>query len=270
VLLTETGLKKAKINLDGFTENQGTGGFTTEHTSSSNHLQLSALQWKNLPLLYIDYKGSLSSDGVIGFNVFEDKVVEIDYNKSIMIIHSKLPLEKSGYTESKMRHNINGSFIQGTLNNGEKDCTGWFLFDTGGNLTVAVDGDFSTANQLYGTMKKLGNSSTSGTGSNILKSETDILPKLKIVDFVMSGVPIQLQSSTANFFDGAGIIGNSVLERFNVIIDYPNATIYLKPNYLFNKTFRKVNTSIIVFASTLGLLILGFLIRKRIFKNKGN
>ena len=272
VLLTETGLKKAKINLDGFTENQGTGGFTTEHTSSSNHLQLSALNWKNLPLLFIDYKGSLSSDGVIGFNVFEDKVVEIDYNKSIMIIHSKFPIEKSGYTESKMRHNINGSFIQGTLNNGEKDCTGWFLFDTGGNLTVAVDGDFSTANQLHGTMKKLGSSSTRGTGSNILKSETDLLPKLKIVDFVMSGVPIQLQSSTVNFFDGAGIIGNSVLERFNVIIDYPNATIYLRPNYLFNKTFRKVNTSnlVIVFASTLGLLILGFLIRKRIIKNKGN
>jgi hypothetical protein len=272
VLLTETGLKKAKINLDGFTENQGTGGFTTEQTSSSNHLQLSALHWKNLPLLFIDYKGSLNADGVVGFNVFEDKVVEIDYNNSIMIIHSKLPLEKSGYTESKMRHNINGYFIQGTLNNGEKDCTGWFLFDTGGNLTVAVGGDFSTANQLYGTMKKLGSSSTSGTGSNILMSETDILPKLKLVDFVISGVPIQLQNSTGNFFGSAGIMGNGVLERFNVIIDYPNATIYLKPNYSFNKAFKKAITSnlVIGFASIPGLLILGFLIRKRVIKNKSN
>ncbi len=270
VLVTETGLKKAKIKLDGFTENQGTGGFSTEQTSSSNHLQLSALQWRNLPLLYIDYKGSLNADGVIGFNVFEDKVVEIDYDKSIMIIHSQLQLEKPGYKESKMHHNINGSFIQVTLNNGEKDCTGWFLFDTGGNLTVAVGGDFSVANKLYGTMKKLGSSETGGTGSNILKSEIDLLLKLKIYGYVMSKVPIQLQNYDINFLGNAGIIGNRVLERFNTIIDYPNATIYLKPNNLFNIAFeKKHNTTNLAFsfAIILGLLIIGYMVR-RIAKNK--
>ena len=270
VLLTETGLKKANIKLDGFTENQGTGGFSTEQTSSSNHLRLSALQWRNLPLLYIDYKGSLNTDGVIGFNVFEDKVVEIDYDKSIMIIHSQLPLEKSGYTESKMHHDINGSFIQATLNNGEKECKGWFLFDTGGNLTVAAGGDFSIANNLYGTMKKLGNSNTGGTGSNILKSEIVLLPKLKIYGYVMPEVPIQLQSSDISFFGNAGIIGNGVLERFNTLIDYPNATIYLKPNNLFNIAFEKkdktTNLAISV-AIILWLLIIGFMVR-RIIKNK--
>ncbi len=270
VLLTENGLKKAKVKLDGFTENQGTGGFSTEQTSSSNHLQLSALQWKNLPLLYINYKGSLNADGVIGFNVFEDKVVEIDYDKRLLIIHSQLPMNKSVFIANKMQHNINGSFIQASLNNGKKDCSGWFLFDTGGNLTVAVGGDFSMVNRLYGTMKKIGSSNTGGTGSNTLNSETDLLPKLKISGYVLPEVPIQLQSTDISFFGNAGIIGNSVLKRFNAIIDYPNATIYLKPNSLINTTFDvKNNFKFLMFViPALAFLIIGLFIYRKIKRDK--
>ena len=266
VLLTETGLKKANVKLDGFTENEGTGGFSTEQTSSSNHLQLSALQWKNLPLLYIDYKGSLNADGVIGFNVFEDKVVEIDYDKHVMVIHSQLPENRAGYVASRIHHDINGTFIQASLNGGEKECSGWFLFDTGGNLTVEVGDDFSAANNLYGTMKKLGNSQTGGTGNNILKNEVDLLPKLTINGFVLSEVPVELQSSSGSFFGNAGIIGNNVLDRFNTIIDYSNATIYLKPNSLIRTKFNVKNNFIFlrIGISTLALLLIGLFIYRKI------
>ncbi|MBK7669748.1 MAG: aspartyl protease family protein [Sphingobacteriaceae bacterium] len=43
-VLNEKGQKIAKINLDGQTDGEGTSGFTVEQTSSSNLLQLSALE----------------------------------------------------------------------------------------------------------------------------------------------------------------------------------------------------------------------------------
>jgi len=260
VLLTESGVKKAKIKFDGVTKNQGSGGSTIEQTSSSNHLQLSKLEWEKLPILYIDYKGGLHADGVIGFNVFEDKVVEIDYNKSMMIIHSHLTMNKTGYTKIQMRHDNNGSLIQAILNNGKKDCNGWFLLDTGGNLTVAVNGGFAKANNLYGTMKKLGNSKIGGTGKNVMDSETDELPGLKLSDYIIPNVPVLLQGSEENLSQNAGIIGNSILKRFNMLIDYPDATIYLKPNSLFQSTFERIDKGIklVIYFVVLTILLIGF------------
>ncbi|HWB28139.1 MAG TPA: retropepsin-like aspartic protease [Chitinophagaceae bacterium] len=257
VLLSEKGLKKVKIKLDGLTENQGTGGFSTEKTSSSNRLQLSALQWEKLPLLFINYNGALHADGVIGFNVFEDKIVEIDYDNSLMIIHSQMPLGLAGYKQSQMHHDINGSLIKLTLNNGKKSCAGWFLFDTGGDLNVAVGSDFAVKNNLYGTMKKIGTGVTGGTGSNGLTNEVDLLPQLTINGHNLHDIPIQLQNSGFSFPGNAGIVGNNVLDRFNTIINYPTATIYLKPNHLFSGAFEK---SRVIWLWVTGLVILGGLI----------
>jgi Aspartyl protease len=184
-ILNEKGQKKTNLNLDGQTDGEGTSGFTVEQTSSSNHLQISSLNWDNLSLAYIDYKGSINTDGVIGYNIFEDKIVEIDYEKSLLIIHSQLPTNTSEYTKQQVRHDLNGTYIQATLNNGEKNYTGWYLFDTGGSLTVEVSGDYATKNSLYGTMKNLGKSSSTGNGNGFFQTEIVSLPNLKLFEFTI-------------------------------------------------------------------------------------
>jgi predicted aspartyl protease len=252
-LLNERGQKIVQLNLDGQTDNEGSSGFTVEQTSSSNHLQLSLLNWNNLPLLYIDYQNSINTDGVIGFNIFEDKVVEIDYEKNILIVHSQMPTNITGYSKHQLKHDNNGTFIEATLNNGTKDFTGWYLFDTGGNMNVMVGGDYATKNNLYGSMKNLGKSKATGNGKGFFENEIVELPILKICGFSISQVPIQLTRSDKNFYDQAGIIGNNILKRLNTLIDYPNATIYLKPNGLINEKFKKKD-------ETTMNIIIGFLI----------
>lgn len=262
-LLNERGLKIAKLKLDGQTDNEGSSGFTIEKTSSSNHLQLSSLNWNKLPLLFIDYQGSINTDGVIGYNIFEDKVVEIDYDKNILIIHSEMPSNIAGYSRRPLKHDANGTFIEATLYNGEKELTDWYLFDTGGSMNVMVGGDYATRHNLYGTMKNIGKSKATGNGKVFFENELVELPILKIGEFSLEQIPIELTSSDKNFYNSAGIIGNNVLKRFNVIIDYPNATIYLKPNSLIDTTFSTkendfVNYLIVVSIST--LLLIGIIV----------
>ncbi len=271
-VLNERGQKKAKIKLDGQTDGEGSSGFTVERTSSSNHLQLSSLNWKNLSLTYIDYKGSINTDGVLGYNIFEDKVVEIDYEKNFLIIHNEIPSNITGYSKQKIRHDLNGTFIEATLNNIKKDFTAWYLFDTGGSLTIEVGGDYATNNKLYGTMKNLGKSSATGNGKGFYQNEIVELPLLKLFGFSIPEVPIHISSSDKSFYGEAGIIGNNVLKRFNTFIDYPNATIYLKPNSLMTSSFKKKDDAtmnlIIGFSIGFGLLLGGFLIYKRRNKSK--
>ncbi|KOY84303.1 hypothetical protein AD998_21705 [bacterium 336/3] len=270
-VLNERGQKIAKIKLDGQSDGEGTSGFTIDQTSSSNLLQVSSLNWKNLPFTYIDYKGSINTDGVIGYNIFEDKVVEIDYEKSLLIIHNEMSSNIAGYSKQKIRHDLSGTFIEATLNNGNNDFTGWYLFDTGGSLTVAVGGDYAKNNQLYGTMKNLGKSNATGNGKGFYQNEIVELPMLKLFGFSVPKVPIHISSSDKSFYGEAGIIGNNILKRFNIIIDYPNATIYLKPNNLMNVSFKKkdeiVMYSIIGGSIVLVLLLFGFFLYKR-KKNK--
>lgn len=270
-VLNERGQKIANIKLDGQTDGEGSSGFTVEQTSSSNHLQLSSLNWKNLSLTYIDYKGSINTDGVIGYNIFEDKVVEIDYGKNLLIIHSKMPANIAGYSKQSIKHDLNGTFIQATLNNGTKDYTAWYLFDTGGSLTIEVGGDYATNNNLYGTMKNLGKSNATGNGKGFFQNEIVELPILKLFGFTIPNVPIHIANSNKSFYGEAGIIGNNVLKRFNVFIDYPNATIYLKPNNLMSLSFKKKDDTImyLIIGGSIATVLLfsGILLYKR-RKNK--
>ncbi|MDN3677606.1 retropepsin-like aspartic protease [Flavobacterium paronense] len=267
-VLNERGQKIAKIKLDGQTDGEGTSGFTVDQTSSSNLLQLSALKWKNLSLTYIDYKGAINTDGVLGYNIFEDKVVEIDYEKKLLIIHSEMPTTIAGYSKQQIRHDLNGTFIQATLNNGVKDFTGWYLFDTGGSLTVQVSGDYAKNNELYSTMKNLGKSSATGNGKGFYQNEIVELPLLKLFGYSIPQVPIHISSSDKSFYGEAGIIGNNLLKRFNVIIDYPKATMYLKPNSLMALSFKKKDSKsldLVVGLSLVAtlLIILIFMYKRR-------
>lgn len=272
-LLNERGQKIAKLNLDGQTDNEGSSGFTVEKTSSANHLKLSLLNWRKLPLLFIDYQGSINTDGVLGYNIFEDKVVEIDYEKGILIIHSKMPANTTGYSKQQLKHDNNGTFIEVTLNNGKEDFTGWYLFDTGGSMNVMVGGDYAARNNLYGTMKKLGKGKATGNGTGFFENEIVELPALKLCGFLVQQVPIQLTSSDKSFYGEAGIIGNGVLKRFNALIDYPNAVIYLKPNSLINISFNKKESNFSNYAVVLAIavVILGglfFVYRRKARTNK--
>ncbi|MFY7938204.1 MAG: retropepsin-like aspartic protease [Flavobacterium sp.] len=271
-LLNENGQKKAKMKLDGVSDGEGTSGATqNDMYSSANFLQIASLNWKNLPIGYIDYKGSINTDGVIGYNIFEDKIVEINYDKSIMIIHSKLPQDITDYKSANLRHDLNGTFIEATLTNKKKNYKGWFLFDTGGSLTLLVSGSYSSENSLFGSMESIAKTKGTGNGKGFFEEEIVTLPNFNLLGFNIPNLPIHLAASDKSFYGEAGIIGNNILKRFNTIIDYPNATVYLKPNGLMNATFeKKKNNTLVYTISLIGLVLLFLIIVLRVKRKKVN
>ncbi|MFH6991799.1 aspartyl protease family protein [Flavobacterium sp. FlaQc-48] len=255
-ILTDKGLPKSKVILDGTTENRGVGGFSTEKTSSSNSLELGKLHWKELPMLFYDYKGWLNADGVVGFNIFEDKIVEIDYDKGLLILHEKLPNIASSYSKLPTQHGPDGTFVKASLQNGKQIGSGWFLLDTGGSLTVAISGDFTQKYDLQHRLEITGYPQIIGTGSTVNKVQTAVLPGLNLAGFILEDVPVQFNLGKSGHYQKEGIIGNAVLKRFNVLIDYPNGKIYIKPNHLLHTRFTPLNWKKILSITAIGFAIL--------------
>ena len=49
-------------------------------------MAIAKLKWHNELVMYVD-KQIGEGDGSIGYDLFEDKVIEMDYDKHLMIIH---------------------------------------------------------------------------------------------------------------------------------------------------------------------------------------
>lgn len=236
-VISKEGLaKNVKINFNDTKSSVSIGGATSVQNSISNQLEIGNLRWDNTPIVKID---GADADGIIGYNVFDNKMVEINYDKKIMIVHSQpIKVDKS-YEELPMMFKGNLPFIEAVLTNGDKVTKGYFEFDAGSNGSLWINKEFAMANKLYGTMKTIGETSSWGFDGNKIYNETVLLPKLNFGKLALMNVPIdmELQSNTNNNFKW-GILGMDILKRFNVVLDFKNDKVYFKPNSLTATPFN--------------------------------
>lgn len=232
-VMNEEALKnqKASIKIDGNVENTGSDGVMNTQISSDNIMSIEHLVWEKVPLLIIPYDKE-PFDAVLSWRSFEDKIVEIDYDNNLLIIHNELPELLSEYSalETKM---INGiPYVKCELSIGEKRVQDWFGFDTGGNGELLVSQKFASDNQLNGIMTQIRTSIATGSSGNSLKLKVVQLPKFKIGDYELYQVPLGIYDKDPEGVDDFKIIANNILKRFNSIIDFQNNRIYIKPNKL--------------------------------------
>ena len=224
--------QKVNLTIDGSQENGGTDGVATVDKSSKNTIEINNLKWENVPLLSINYQKP-SFDAVLGWIAFEDKIVEIDYEKSVLVIHPFLPNLSTEYTRLEFKLIGGIPYIKCKLIVNEKECEGWFDFDTGSDGELMIGQKFAKDNLLNNVMKNIGTSKSVGSTGIEIKNNDVILPKLKLGEYEMYQIPLSIQEQEVEGNEHNENIGNNILKRFNAIIDFKNNYIYLKPNNLF-------------------------------------
>ncbi len=227
---------KVKLKIDGSSENSGSDGKSIVQTSSNNIMEIGNLVWKTLSLLSIDYK-NFPFDAVLSWSSFENKCIEIDYEKNRLIIHSN-PIENLvEYSKSEMKLIGGIPYIKCKLIINDKEYETWYDFDTGSNGTLSITQKFASENSLNNTMKNIGTAKTKGSTGTEFKQNKVLLPKLIIGGFEMYQVPIFVsENDPENGQECNENIGNNILKRFNTILDFKNNFIYLKPNRLMYKS----------------------------------
>ena len=193
--------------------------------------------------------------GILGNNFFKGMTVEIDFKKSMIIIHDPRRFDPKKYAsfhtkdllvkESKP-YIYASSYINGSHQDSLK-----YLIDTGASLSLLFQ--VNQDNRIVipeGTMEgSLGR----GLGGEVIGfvGQIDTFHLAKHVNFLGPLSYFQKLDSLTNedllFRDG--IIGNSLLERFHIVVDYYHNKFYFKPTKKYNRPFEYDKSGMTVIAS---------------------
>jgi hypothetical protein len=262
--LYESGAKKYPnliFSSEGISEGQG--GVIKTKNSLNNRLDFSKLIWDNIRIDNLGLK-SERYDGGIGYKIFEGKILEINYDKSILIAHTNLPKNISEYTKCNFRKIGGLYFIELTLTIDGKEITAWYDFDTGNTFTLSLHSAFVKENPNFLSLKKLGETTSTGIGPQKIYSDKVAMPIIKMGSEKFLEFPVLLQKNETLAFN---ICGSEILKRFNIIVDYLNEKIYLKRNKLINTPIKQKSNGIVYIVSII-CLVLVILVTSFIIKRK--
>jgi Aspartyl protease len=101
LLFKSSQTKNTQLYYGSSIETIGFGGASTRPISHHNRLEIANLNWSNESVIYNDHSID-AADGLLGWNLFEDKIVEIDYDQLLLIIHDSLFHVPKTYTSLPM------------------------------------------------------------------------------------------------------------------------------------------------------------------------
>ena len=184
---------------------------------------------KSKKTFLIDLKSILGqkADGILGFKTFENRAHKIDYiNKKIFFTKSH-----KNYEVLKMILKDDKLYIPINYIVEKKEYNGNFILDLGSSVTI-----LNSSNKIkidYGSeFEAIG-----GVGGKT-KGRTIFIDELKFGNLSIYKYPVDISSDkngalSKNNYDG--ILGNDILDDFDIIIDLNEKILYLKPNIKNNK-----------------------------------
>jgi hypothetical protein len=178
-------------------------------------------------------------DGKLGWDLFEGKQVEINYDKNLLIIHSKLPKSLRGYVKSKIKFIRSYVCVNGVFEIENKKYSGDFLLDTGSDQAIILDSAWASQQDFPRDLKLIKSSVLRDPRG--VKYETRIVlsPLIKINGFELTNIPTYVLAGKNPTGFEINYLGNDFLKRFNIILDFKNDCLYLKPNKLMSLKYRQ-------------------------------
>jgi len=177
-------------------------------------------------------------DGIIGYSFFSRYIVKVDYDSSIVSIFSKgyIKYPRGGFF---MRPAIVNIPIESARVRDEKTSNSRFYFDTGAGLCLLFSSDFARDSAIFSSDKKMLATQAQGMGGKANMKITTI-KEFRFGPYRFRNVPTHIFDDVYGITDYPrldGLIGNDVLRRFNIILNYEKKTFYLTPNSHFRDPF---------------------------------
>lgn len=177
-------------------------------------------------------------DGIIGFSFFSRYIVKIDYDSSMIYVYSRgsFKYPKGGHL---LRPIMNSIPIQTARLTDAVPINSRFYFDTGAGLCLLLSSDFVTDSALLNSKKKPVLTQAEGLGGKASMRLTTI-KEVRLGPYHFRKVPTYIFDDDYNVTSYpylGGLLGNDILRRFNVILNYDHRDIYLLPNSHYHDSF---------------------------------
>lgn len=184
------------------------------------------------------------ADGILGMEYFYESVMEINYQKQYMRLFKSISsVDVSNYSKIKLVKTDNRLFIPLKIRiNDTINIIGKCLLDFGSGGSISITSSTANKYRLPENIEKKVLFFTKYGGIGGESSYYDFMAKsIQIGDFVLDNVimDFSIDKSGALSSDAhLGLLGNEIYERFNVLIDFINNDLYLKPNSKYKEVFE--------------------------------
>lgn len=222
---------------------KGIAGIRPVEYTYNHTLKMNGIAVENLDFHINDYDiltsvYGLKIDGIIGYSFLHRYLVFINYEKNAIEIltNGKYKYPRGGYI---LHPSFNTLPIQPVSMKDKRSIASQVYFDTGAGLCFLLSDSFANDSAVLLEKKKLYPTLAQGLGGKADMRITT-LKEVKIGPYKFRNVPTYVFNDPYNatgYPQVSGLIGNDILRRFHVVLNYAKREIYLKPNNFYRDSF---------------------------------
>ena len=177
-------------------------------------------------------------DGIIGFSFFSRYIVKVNFDSL------KVSIFEPGFIRypnkgTLLRPNFKGLPVIPLMVRDSKKINSHFYFDTGAGLCFLISKQLKDDSSVLLKKRKPMPIEVQGLGGK-KRMQLTIMKEVNIGSYKFRQVPTYILDDEFNILAYprlGGLIGNDILRRFNLIINYPQKEIHLCPNSHFRDPF---------------------------------
>ncbi|HEV9035086.1 MAG TPA: aspartyl protease family protein [Puia sp.] len=232
---------------------RGIGGELPQRLLEGRSLSVGGITLDSLTMQVNDYD-LLSSvygikvDGIAGYSFYSRYVVRIDYDSSMMYIYTKGPVKypKGGYLLHPRLFGL--PMLEGRLADA-RDISDRFYFDTGAGLCLLFSSSFTSDSAVFAPRRKKPLPSQGAGLGGKAEMQLTTLRNFSLGPFHFRKIPTYIFNDdydVTSYPQLGGLIGNDLLRRFNLIVNYAHSEIYILPNSSYNQPFDYSYTGVYI------------------------
>lgn len=232
----------------------GIAGMRRVHFVFDKSLKLPGLTTDHLNFHVNDYSILTSVygekiDGIIGYSFFSRYIVSVDFDSLRIDVYKpgRFDYPRGGTILHPMFTSLPIQFMQ--VKDRKKFPFNFYL-DTGAGLCFLMSERFVADSAVLKKKRKPLITQAEGMGG-MLKMRLTVIKEVKLGPYHFRMVPTYLYDDENNLtsypFTG-GLMGNDILRRFNIVFNYPQREIHLRPNSHFEDLFDYAYTGLGIYA----------------------
>lgn len=177
-------------------------------------------------------------DGIIGYSFLSRYIVKINYDSSKISVWTKgtIKYPRGGFLLKPFLISI--PVFNASMKD-DRDLNARFYFDTGAGMCLLLSSDFVADSNFIKPKRKWFITQAEGLGGKAPMRQ-GVIKQVRVGPYRFRNVPTYIFDDEYNVTSYpylGGLIGNDLLRRFNLIINYERRDIYLIPNSHFKDVF---------------------------------
>jgi hypothetical protein len=241
-VLTQTQATMAlNIPLDNPIQISGTGDgpAPTAYIVHDQRIDLGSLTITGLSMVYapsqampFQNEDETYFDGVLGADFFNCCVVEIDHDKQQLYFHRpssalRTKYAGQGWQQLKMEVQSNTPYLKTSIISQMEEAQVKVMLDTGSTGTLSLKVGINPNIQLPEETFQSRSIGIKGYATQL----NGLVDNIRLGDYKISDFNTSFKIVSGDTEDDSdGILGNQLLKRFNMVFDFSNETLWLRPN----------------------------------------